>query len=38
VRALLAHPLIREWDLAVQLLDEIVAANASYLPAFRTAG
>jgi 6-phospho-beta-glucosidase len=34
LRALLAHPLIREWDLAVPLLDELLAANKAYLPAF----
>jgi 6-phospho-beta-glucosidase len=34
LRALVAHPLIREWDVAVPLLDEILAANSSYLPAF----
>jgi 6-phospho-beta-glucosidase len=38
VRALLANPLVREWDVAVALLDELLAANASYLPAFRTPG
>ena len=35
LRALLANPLVREWDLAVQVLDEILAANRDYLPAFR---
>jgi 6-phospho-beta-glucosidase len=35
LRALVAHPLIREWDLAVPLLDEILAANEGHLPAFR---
>jgi 6-phospho-beta-glucosidase len=35
LRALIAHPLIREWDLAVPLLDEILAANDAHLPAFR---
>jgi 6-phospho-beta-glucosidase len=34
LRALLAHPLIREWEVAVPLLDEILAANSGYLPAF----
>ena len=34
LRALLAHPLVREWDLAVPLLDEILAANRKHLPAF----
>ena len=35
LRALVAHPLIREWDIAVPLLDEILAANEALLPAFR---
>jgi 6-phospho-beta-glucosidase len=35
LRALVAHPLIREWDVAVPLLEEILAANERYLPAFR---
>ncbi|HKC26887.1 MAG TPA: 6-phospho-beta-glucosidase [Jatrophihabitans sp.] len=34
LRALLAHPLVREWDVAVPLLDELLAANQAYLPAF----
>jgi 6-phospho-beta-glucosidase len=34
LRALLAHPLVREWDVAVPLLDEILTANRTYLPAF----
>jgi 6-phospho-beta-glucosidase len=34
LRALIAHPLIREWNLAAPLLDEILAANRGYLPAF----
>jgi 6-phospho-beta-glucosidase len=34
LRALLAHPLVREWDLAVPLLDELLAANRAYLPTF----
>jgi 6-phospho-beta-glucosidase len=34
LRALLAHPLIREWDVAVPLLDELLALNAPHLPAF----
>jgi 6-phospho-beta-glucosidase len=34
LRALVAHPLIREWDLAVPLLDELLAANRAHLPAF----
>jgi len=35
LRALVAHPLIREWDVAVPLLDEILTANEAHLPAFR---
>jgi 6-phospho-beta-glucosidase len=35
LRALLAHPLVREWSVAVPLLDEILAANRAYLPAFQ---
>ncbi|HZC73959.1 MAG TPA: hypothetical protein VE442_24950 [Jatrophihabitans sp.] len=34
LRALLAHPLVGEWDVAVPLLEEILAANSNYLPAF----
>ena len=34
LRALLANPLVRQWDLAVPLLDEILAANSKHLPAF----
>jgi 6-phospho-beta-glucosidase len=33
-RALLAHPLVRQWDLVVPLLDALLEANRSYLPAF----
>jgi 6-phospho-beta-glucosidase len=36
VRALLANPLVRQWDLAVGVLDEILSANSRYLPAFAT--
>ncbi|MGQ9793785.1 MAG: 6-phospho-beta-glucosidase [Anaerolineae bacterium] len=32
--AMLAHPLIREYELAVPLLDELLAANRQYLPQF----
>jgi 6-phospho-beta-glucosidase len=35
LRALLANPLVRQWDVAVPLLDELLAANRDYLPAFR---
>jgi 6-phospho-beta-glucosidase len=39
LRALVANPLVREWDVAVALLDELLAANGPYLPAFfRTPG
>jgi 6-phospho-beta-glucosidase len=34
LRALLANPLVRQWDVAVAVLDEILAANRGYLPAF----
>ena len=34
LRALLANPLVRQWDLAVAVLDELLAANRDYLPAF----
>jgi 6-phospho-beta-glucosidase len=33
-RALLAHPLVRQWDLVVPLLDALLEANREYLPAF----
>jgi 6-phospho-beta-glucosidase len=34
LRALMANPLVRQWDLAVAVLDEILAVNRDYLPAF----
>ncbi|HZZ95434.1 MAG TPA: 6-phospho-beta-glucosidase [Jatrophihabitantaceae bacterium] len=34
LRALMANPLVRQWDLAVSVLDELLAANRDYLPAF----
>jgi 6-phospho-beta-glucosidase len=34
LRALLANPLVRQWDLAVAVLDELLAANREFLPAF----
>lgn len=34
LRALMANPLVRQWDLAVPMLDELLAANRDYLPAF----
>jgi 6-phospho-beta-glucosidase len=33
-RALLAHPLIRQWDIVVPLLDAILEANHTHLPRF----
>jgi 6-phospho-beta-glucosidase len=37
LRALLAHPLVRQWDIAVPLLDAILAANREHLPRFAAA-
>jgi 6-phospho-beta-glucosidase len=34
LRALLANPLVRQWDVAVPMFDELLAANRHYLPAF----
>ena len=34
LRALLANPLVRQWDLAVPLLDAILDANRVHLPQF----
>jgi len=34
LRALLANPLVRQWDLAVPLLDALLAANRRHLPRF----
>jgi 6-phospho-beta-glucosidase len=34
LRALLANPLVRQWDLAEPLLDAIVEANRRHLPQF----
>jgi 6-phospho-beta-glucosidase len=34
LRALLAHPLVRQWDVAVPLLDALLEANSRYLPLF----
>ena len=34
VRALLANPLVRQWDLAAPLLDALLEANRAYLPQF----
>jgi 6-phospho-beta-glucosidase len=33
-RALLAHPLVGQWDLATDALDRVLVANARYLPQF----
>jgi 6-phospho-beta-glucosidase len=37
-RALLANPLVRQWDVVVPLLDDLLAANRGYLPAFFPGG
>ena len=34
LRALLANPLVRQWDLAVPLLDALLEANRPFLPQF----
>ena len=34
LRALLANPLVRQWDVAVPLLDELILANRDHLPRF----
>jgi 6-phospho-beta-glucosidase len=34
LRALLANPLVRQWDLAVPLLDALLDANRAHLPQF----
>lgn len=34
LRALIANPLVRQWDLAERMLDELLRANRDYLPAF----
>ena len=33
-RALLANPLVRQWDIVVPLLDELLELNRAHLPAF----
>jgi 6-phospho-beta-glucosidase len=38
LRALLANPLVRQWDLAVPLLDALLDANRQHLPRFFAAG
>jgi 6-phospho-beta-glucosidase len=34
LRALLANPLVRQWDVAVPLFDALLDANQAYLPQF----
>ncbi|MFL6128896.1 MAG: 6-phospho-beta-glucosidase [Mycobacteriales bacterium] len=34
LRALVAHPLVRQWDVVVPLLDALLEANRRYLPRF----
>jgi 6-phospho-beta-glucosidase len=34
LRALLANPLVRQWDVVVPMLDTLLEANAAYLPQF----
>jgi 6-phospho-beta-glucosidase len=38
LRALLANPLVRQWDIAVPLLDALLDANRAHLPRFFGAG
>ncbi len=38
LRALLANPLVRQWDLAVAVLDETLRANRAHLPLFAADG
>jgi 6-phospho-beta-glucosidase len=33
-RALLANPLVRQWDTLVPLLDELLELNRAFVPAF----
>ena len=33
--ALLAHPLVREYDLVEKLVPELLEANKAYLPQFK---
>lgn len=37
-RTLLAHPLVRQWEIAAPLLDELLTVNRQYLPAFFPGG
>ncbi len=32
LQALLGDPLVRDWDTAPAMLDEMIAANRAYLP------
>lgn len=34
ILALMAHPLVRDYDLTIKLLDELLLANRTYLPRF----
>jgi 6-phospho-beta-glucosidase len=36
LRALLANPLVRQWEIAVPLLDALLEANQAHLPRFAT--
>src|SRR5215475_7834782 len=38
LRALMANPLVRQWDLATAMLDALLDANRTHLPAFATGG
>jgi len=38
LRALIANPLVRQWDVAVSMLDALVEANHAYMPAFANGG
>ncbi len=35
--ALLAHPLIRDWELVKKMLPELIQANLQWLPKFNRA-
>jgi 6-phospho-beta-glucosidase len=37
LRALVANPLVRQWDLAVDVLDALLEANVGHLPQFAAA-
>jgi 6-phospho-beta-glucosidase len=38
LKALIANPLVRQWDLAEPVLDALLEANREYLPAFARSG